>query len=447
MTKKLLLGFLMLTQIISAQHIVTGQMKPSSNRYNWVILYQLKGSKQFYIGNSTLKDGAFQIKIPQNSEKGMYRIMYKMDQKSQIDFIYNYEDINLTFNPLKPISSVQYSNSDENEWYADYRRNSRGFQSVLDSIQMESFKGNANSTELEKIYETKLTAYKKMQQGYDNKTIGLQVNHFIKAEKVYYPETLIESPKAYLTSKKNHYFDYINFNDQVLQNSIFFSEKAIDYVFYLSVSDDKETQNKLYKQNLNDLLAYLPNDVALKSDLLTTILYNFNEMENGNLMKYVLNEYYLKLPETYQNKEVIKNTQHKLKLALGNIAPDFSWKENGVTQNLSSFDAKTPYYLLIFWSTTCSHCLHEIPLAYEFTKSRKDVHVIGFTMENDDLGFKKYAPKYKEWTNILGLGKWQNKTARRYEIHATPTYFILDKNKKIVAKPDHFNDVKKFFNR
>ena len=45
---------------------------------------------------------------------------------------------------------------------------------------------------------------------------------------------------------------------------------------------------------------------------------------------------------------------------------------------------------------------------------------------------------------MLGLNKWENKTARIYQINATPTYIILDKNKKIVAKPNDINDVKTF---
>ena len=40
--------------------------------------------------------------------------------------------------------------------------------------------------------------------------------------------------------------------------------------------------------------------------------------------------------------------------------------------------------------------------------------------------------------NILGLGKWENKIGDTYGINATPTYFVLDKDKKIVAKPEDF---------
>jgi hypothetical protein len=35
--------------------------------------------------------------------------------------------------------------------------------------------------------------------------------------------------------------------------------------------------------------------------------------------------------------------------------------------------------------------------------------------------------------------------AKEYKIELTPTYFILDKDKKIIAKPIHFEEVKAYF--
>jgi len=42
------------------------------------------------------------------------------------------------------------------------------------------------------------------------------------------------------------------------------------------------------------------------------------------------------------------------------------------------------------------------------------------------------------------LKKWQNETAVTYNINATPNYFVLDKNKKIIGKPVLLKDLKSF---
>jgi len=437
---------ILFSQIAFGQNYVKGTMNPINNQFNWVVLYQLKGAKQVYIANSTLNNGAFNIAIPATAPAGMYRLTYKMDQKSQVDFIYNKQNVEVAFNPLKPVKSVKFLQSDENILYSNYLKTTNTLQQKIDSLQLAFLNEDVKleRTAIAKAYEKILAKYKDVQKEYDTKSNGFIANHFIKAGQVFYANHVLKTPQEFLNSKKQHYFDYINFEDKVLKNSIFITEKVIDYVFYMSVSDDVEVQNKLYEKAINELIAKTGSDNQLKSDFLTTILYNFNQQENAVLMKYVLG-LYSNLPKEFQNGQVITETKSKLKLAIGNIAPDFTFKENGVTKKLSTFKTNAKNIILAFWSTTCSHCLHEIPLLHNFSKTLKNVHVIGFNMENDDLGFKKYAPMYPEWTNILGLKKWQNKVARMYEVRATPTYFILDRNKKIVAKPEHLKDLKAFF--
>jgi protein-disulfide isomerase len=46
---------------------------------------------------------------------------------------------------------------------------------------------------------------------------------------------------------------------------------------------------------------------------------------------------------------------------------------------------------------------------------------------------------------VLGLGKWTNKLGVLYNVNATPTYFILDKDKKIIDKPNDIVELREFF--
>ena len=44
----------------------------------------------------------------------------------------------------------------------------------------------------------------------------------------------------------------------------------------------------------------------------------------------------------------------------------------------------------------------------------------------------------KDWKNVMALGKWKSNEAISYDVNATPTYFILNKDKRIIAKPREF---------
>jgi thioredoxin-related protein len=130
-----------------------------------------------------------------------------------------------------------------------------------------------------------------------------------------------------------------------------------------------------------------------------------------------------------------------MQIAIGKVAPDFSWEENGQNMSLSSLkDGQS--YLLIFYSTGCSHCLREVPQVYEFMKNKTKTKVIAFAMETTDETWKNYVQNLSGWHHVLGLNKWENEIARTYQVRSTPTYFILGMDKKIIATPDTIEEVK-----
>jgi len=446
MLKKLLLAIVLISFTIQSQTYVKGILDPVQN-YSWVVLYQLKGAKQLYIKNVTIENGEFSIDFPENTPKGMYRLMYRQQNGGFIDFIYNNENVKLKFNPENPSESVEFLTSEENQQYAKYLFEMANWQAELDSYQISFFniEDKKERAELQNQYLTSLKKINQFQSEFEEKTEGMFANNLIKSSKIYYSPSLIQTPQEYLNSVKQHYFDFINFEDKELMNSTFLSEKITDYVFYLNGSEDAQVQNILYKNALKEVFERVKN-ISLKSEILTTVLYAFAQVENIVLIDFVIDNYYNKLTSAIKNRTIINEIQEKVKLAIGKTAPEITWEEHGETKKLSELkNAKN--YMVVFWSTGCSHCLVEIPQLYEFTKDKPTIHVIAIALENDTLGFNSHIQKFNTWTNILGLKKWQNPIAKDYQITATPTYFVLDKDKKIIAKPDLFEDVKVFFER
>ena len=102
---------------------------------------------------------------------------------------------------------------------------------------------------------------------------------------------------------------------------------------------------------------------------------------------------------------------------------------------------------MLFWSTGCSHCVDDIPQLQNFLKARPKgfAHVIAIALEDEPTLWHKWIKKHHEFSHIYGKGKWDNNIVKRYGVKATPSYFILDSNKKILAKPEDFDGVKAFF--
>ncbi len=444
MLKKLLFIIVLISYTIQSQNYVKGTLDPAQD-YSWIVLYQLKGAKQLYIKNVTIENGEFSIDFPENTPKGMYRLMYKQQNDGFIDFIYNNESVTLKFDPENPSETVEFLTSEENQQYAKYLFESANWQQELGSYQI-SFFNIEDETERENLqnsYIKSLHNFNENQTNFEGKTEGKLANNYIKASRKYYSPNLIQTPQEYLNSEKLHYFDFINFEDEELINSTFLSGKVTDYVFYLNGSDDVQVQNLLYKNAVDEVLRRIQN-VNLQSKILTMLLYNFAQIENTILIDFIIDNYYNNLPEEVKNKTIINEVQEKVKLAIGKLAPEITWEENGVTKKLSELDI-AENYIVVFWSTSCSHCLVEIPQLYEFIKDEPNIHVIAIALENDDIGLKEHTINFRKWTNILGLNKWHNTIAVDYQITSTPTYFVLDKTKIIIAKPEFFRDTKAFF--
>ena len=241
------------------------------------------------------------------------------------------------------------------------------------------------------------------------------------------------------------FFDRMDFNNKTLLNSSFIVDRITDYVFSINYSDDAAMQQKLYKESVDKVLAKIE-VISFKKDVIEFLIGQFEITMNLELIDYLFENHYNKLPINVQSKKFKEDKLSLFAAEIGRTAPDFSWKENGKTLTLSKLnDAQN--YLLIFWSTTCSHCLREVPMIHKYLEGNKDVKVIAFSLEKDEIGWEIKKETLPNWHHVLGLNKWQNKTARTYNIVSTPSYFILDANKKIIAKPEHLKDVEAFFTK
>jgi thiol-disulfide isomerase/thioredoxin len=104
-------------------------------------------------------------------------------------------------------------------------------------------------------------------------------------------------------------------------------------------------------------------------------------------------------------------------------------------------------YVLVFWSSTCGHCLRELPALHKRLKNNTSIKVIAIGLEDDDIYWKMESEKLEDFEHAIALGKWDSEYADLYGIVSTPSYFILDKDKHIIAKPENDKGVIEFLEK
>ncbi len=454
--KNLLVLILFVTSIANAQFTVKGTMTPPE-KSDWVLLYKIEGAKQKFIANSTIKFedvdlggsvqkvGRFEIAMPTGAKTGSYRVSYRNTGAGFIDFFFNQENVEFLFNPQYPEETIVFTKSRENKLYREYTDALGLTQRAVDSLQVDYLKSKSKSTK--KAYKKAFKAQEEMQEIYEGKSEGLLVNTFIKASKATNSSSIFDNTQEYLEHVIGSFFDNTDFTNKTLYNSSFIVDKITNYVFYLNIAESQTLQQKLYKESVSKIMGIVKED-KIRKEVLEYLITRFTNQRNSELVDMLFADYYAKLPASLQDAKFKEDKLGELLASVGRVAPDFSWKEGDKSFTLSTLN-DGENYLMIFWSTQCSHCVQEIPSVYEFMKKHNTTSVIAFAIEDNDLDFNSWAKnKLYNWHNVLGTHpefRFKNETVQKYRIEATPTYFILDKNKKIIAVPNTVEDVKEFF--
>ncbi|MFI1772783.1 TlpA family protein disulfide reductase [Thalassobellus citreus] len=440
MLNRIIVLVVLLPTFLFAQRTIKGTFSPAKD-YNVALLYKATPTISEYVTNAEIKeDGSFQFQLDSTATKGIYKLVYAVPQEDyNFDIIYNAkEDIELTFNSE---TGVKFTSSSENKLLASYTNSmSMVTQSIGNYFRQQSTDTTALKTIFKTQKETQLN-FEKAAQG----TIALQ---FIKANKPYVPE-VFEDVKTYINNLEKHYFDYVDFNNTTLQSSSFLEERMLNYVFGMTSKTLDEASN--YKKNIDvfcDAMKMVPNEV--KRILLLDLWQQMADLGNEPIANYISETYLIDVALALNDQQLVNDLLLFKRVSLGEKAPDFSLEiekdDKKITKRLSELDT-AENYIVVFWSSTCSHCLEEVPHLDTFVKAQEKgkIQVVAIGLEKEPYKWKDLTYDYPEFIHVYGEGKWDNAIGNDYGVTATPTYFILDKDKHIIAKPEHFEDVKTFF--
>ncbi len=240
---------------------------------------------------------------------------------------------------------------------------------------------------------------------------------------------------------KTHYWDNFNFRDDRLIFTPIYDAKIEEYITKLTLpwpdSMEKECDLLLAKtKGTKDMFHY-------------TLWWLTRNVENSKVMGmdevfvYLVENYYMKGDAFWLTSEelekYIKRASDIAPNVIGNIAPEVR-VTNVITKKEEAVHAlKAKYTLLLFYSPTCGHCEHEIPLidsVYEAVLKNKGVTVFTVATEGDEKAITEFLKKKKidkKWTNTWDP-EHKSDYHSKYDVYSTPTIYLLDEKKIIRGK-------------
>ncbi|MDO6596528.1 TlpA disulfide reductase family protein [Oceanihabitans sp. 2_MG-2023] len=437
MTKKLLFLIAFLPSIVLAQHTIKGKFTPA-DEFKFAILYKVTPTTSIYVNNAEIDSiGNFQFKLDTTITKGMYRIVYALPQDEyNFDLIYNAkEDIELTFNLEE---GAKFIKSEENKLLNAY---TESLQIVSKNINAY-YGGKQTKKEFHKVFDV----LAETQNEFEKASEGMLASHFIKASKPYIP-TEMEDAQTFSKNVKANYFSNIDFSNPTLQSSSFLIETVLNYVFTFTNPID---ENLGYKKNIDTVVAAIGNNATIK-EIITEVLFNqFVDSKKEEVANHIADNYLLPIATAKKDNALIQKLTVYKNTSIGELAPNFTIEIpiDEKIELVKLYDYKeASQYVVVFWSSTCSHCLEELPKLQAYIKNLEEgkLKVIAVALENDIYRWKDKTYDFPEFIHVFGEGKWENPIGDAYGVTATPTYFILDANKNIIEKPDDFPALEAFY--
>jgi peroxiredoxin len=139
-----------------------------------------------------------------------------------------------------------------------------------------------------------------------------------------------------------------------------------------------------------------------------------------------------------KTKKNLKDHADQLRLSLiGMTAPNLIMQDQN-KQPRSMHDLKNKYTILFIFDPDCGHCREETPKLVDFYNNNKkkfDLEVYAVSADSSMQKMKDYIREMKmPWITVNGPRSYVGSYQKLYDANQTPSLYIIDNKKKIIAK-------------
>lgn len=252
---------------------------------------------------------------------------------------------------------------------------------------------------------------------------------------------------------RTHYWDYTDFSEEGIIRTPLFKTKIDDYLDKYTY----KTQDSLIR-SCDIILDLAKADEKVFQYALVTLINKYaNSKVMGDDAVYVhlVKNYYETGLAPWIDEEQLGKMIERRKaiepLLIGKTSPNLTLRDTTINKYYTLHDLDTDYTILYIWDPECGHCKKITPKLADFYKKHKNesLSVYAITTSNiEELDvWKAFIKKHNlDWINVSDL-YYQTNFRSIYDVTSTPQIFVLDKDKKIIAKRIAVEQLEGFFHQ
>jgi thiol-disulfide isomerase/thioredoxin len=347
-------------------------------------------------------------------------------------------------------NTLKFTGTEENSAFVEYQKNWVTMQQTAIAIskRIQNNKQNNDSLKIlgsvQKLQEENMKAYlKSVVKANEGNFLGTLVKGLLPID---IPKFTIpigyKNPDSIrwvmnYNYNKDHFFDNIDLNDErLIRTPLLYSR--LDSFFTNVLIQSPDTINK----EIDKLIKKCSSNYKMFQFVSVYLFNHFRESEimgHDAVMVKIADDIYLSGKADWVTREFKDDLRKQIDL----IRPNLIGKkaENMVMDSykgifVSLYDVEKDFTVLYFWEPNCGHCQEATPKLKAYYDKPKDysLEVFAVCTTSD----KEKWTKYIEDNKLTWINGWDPKRISHfdfyYNVQSTPTIYILDKNKKIIAK-------------
>ncbi len=386
------------------------------------------------------ENNTIQIKGDQELSKGIY---FLYTPSLYIEFLVVEQEFELKTTLDGGYSDMEVSGSRENELFATFQKEMISIQQkqkrLADSLQVVSGQDSITVRE-ELVLASKMgntlkdSLINENPDTFFSRLIGLMRSPDLPDFEEIEDEG--ERKRKQFFYYKANYFDGINDPSELLRTPVFSS-------FVMKYFDE------LVVPQPDSLIQEIDNWISKVEDSPESFRYwivtFFKKYQESNIMGmdkvwvHVAEKYYLSGKADWLSEESLQTIRKEVRFIkpnlIGSYAPLFSTVDTAM-QKVDLWSLDNEYLIFFFYDPDCGHCRKKTPVLRESYERIQELggEVVAICTISDVGKWKRFIKNQElEWINV-GDPNGQSNFRVDYNVRTTPQLYVLDKEKKIIAK-------------
>jgi len=399
-----------------------------------------------FSGRESLPQGIYMIVLP---GRKYFELLITENQFFSLSC--SYKDF---FNTLKFTKSVI------NSEFIDYQKKWVAMQKKASAInsRFQSNKSNRDSVQIlasmQREYESEMKSYLNsvIEKNRPNllsvlvkSMLPLEIPDFQLPDGIKNPDSLKWVLRY--NYNKNHFFDNIDLTDErILRTPIL--QTRLDAFFKNVVIQSPDSINK----EIDKLFSKCQGQPKVFQFVAVYLFNHFRESEimgHDAVLVKLADEVYLSGKADWVTDDFKEDLRKQVELLRNNL---IGMKAHDLIMNsyrgifVALHDIEKEFTILYFWEPDCGHCKETTPKLKEYYEKAKNDGIEVFAICT--TGNKQKWADYIEQHGLTWINGWDPERSTHfdyyYNVQATPLIYILDRNKKIIAKKLSVEDVPSF---